>query len=45
MKRYNLLIVLLLLIFNITTAQKKGSPAADFSAVGEAKTKSKIQFH
>ncbi|MFC3157877.1 hypothetical protein SAMN05443633_104226 [Chryseobacterium arachidis] len=40
MKRYNLLIVLLLLIFNITTAQKKkGSPAADFSAVGEAKTK------
>jgi hypothetical protein len=39
MKRYNLLIVLLLLIFNITTAQKKGTPAADFSAVGEAKTK------
>ena len=39
MKRYNLLIVLLLLIFNLTTAQKKGSPAADFSAVGEAKSK------
>ncbi|WP_415327565.1 hypothetical protein [Chryseobacterium sp. MMS23-Vi53] len=39
MKRYNLLIVLLLLVFNITTAQKKGSPAADFSAVREAKTK------
>lgn len=39
MKRYNLLIVLLLLIFNVTTAQKKGSAAADFSAVREAKTK------
>ncbi|WP_449397888.1 hypothetical protein [Chryseobacterium wanjuense] len=39
MKRYNLLIVLLLFIFNVTTAQKKGSPAADFSAVREAKTK------
>lgn len=39
MKRYNLLIVLLLLVFNLTTAQKKGSPAADFSAVGEAKSK------
>ncbi|MCS3870149.1 hypothetical protein J3D55_003065 [Chryseobacterium ginsenosidimutans] len=39
MKRYNLLIVLLLLIFNITTAQKKGTPAADFSAIGQAKTK------
>ncbi|MDH6254071.1 hypothetical protein M2347_003798 [Chryseobacterium sp. H1D6B] len=39
MKRYNLLIVLLLLIFNITTAQKKDSPAADFSAIKEAKTK------
>ncbi|ALR30572.1 MULTISPECIES: hypothetical protein [Chryseobacterium] len=39
MKRYNLLIVLLLLVFNLTTAQKKGSPAADFSAVKEAKTK------
>ncbi|GAA4166716.1 hypothetical protein GCM10022217_40950 [Chryseobacterium ginsenosidimutans] len=39
MKRYNLLIVLLLLIFNVTTAQKKGSPAADFSAVREAKAK------
>ncbi|MDC8104296.1 hypothetical protein MTQ00_07050 [Chryseobacterium sp. B21-037] len=39
MKRYNLLIVLLLLIFNITNAQKKGSPAADFSALKEAKTK------
>jgi hypothetical protein len=39
MKRYNLLIVLLLLIFNVTTAQKKGSPAADFSALKEAKTK------
>jgi hypothetical protein len=39
MKRYNLLIVLLLLIFNVTTAQKKGSPAADFSAVRETKTK------
>ncbi|MFP3595078.1 hypothetical protein [Chryseobacterium sp. SIMBA_029] len=39
MKRYNLLIVLLLLIFNVTTAQKKGSPAADFSSVKETKTK------
>ncbi|UZT98684.1 hypothetical protein ODZ84_03660 [Chryseobacterium fluminis] len=39
MKRYNLLIVLLLLIFNVTTAQKKGSPAADFSTIGEAKSK------
>ncbi|WPO84409.1 hypothetical protein SD427_08755 [Chryseobacterium sp. JJR-5R] len=39
MKRYHLLIVLLLFIFNFTTAQKKGSPAADFSAVGEAKNK------
>ncbi|RNA62607.1 hypothetical protein D1631_12010 [Chryseobacterium nematophagum] len=39
MKRYNLLIVLLLLIFNITSAQKKSSPAADFSAVKETKTK------
>lgn len=39
MKRYNLLIVLLLLIFNVTTAQKKSSPAADFSAVGGAKNK------
>jgi hypothetical protein len=39
MKRYNLLIVLLLLIFNVTTAQKKDSPAADFSAVRETKTK------
>jgi len=38
MKRYNLLIVLLLLIFNLTTAQKN-APAADFSAIGEAKTK------
>jgi len=40
MKRYNLLIVLLLLIFNVTTAQKK-SPAADLSVLGE--TKSKIE--
>ncbi|MEN4762015.1 MULTISPECIES: hypothetical protein [unclassified Chryseobacterium] len=40
MKRYNLLIVLLLLIFNVTTAQKK-SPAADLSILGE--TKSKIE--
>ncbi|MEA1850667.1 MULTISPECIES: hypothetical protein [unclassified Chryseobacterium] len=39
MKRYNLLFVLLLLIFNVTNAQKKGTPAADFSAIGEAKTK------
>ncbi|SDR06025.1 hypothetical protein SAMN05421664_3342 [Chryseobacterium soldanellicola] len=39
MKRYNLLIVLLLLIFNVATAQKKDSPAADFSAVRETKTK------
>lgn len=39
MKRYNLLIVLLLLIFNVTTAQKKNSPAADFSALKETKTK------
>lgn len=38
MKRYNLLIVLLLLAFNVATAQKN-SPAADFSAIGEAKTK------
>jgi len=41
MKRYNLLIVLLLLIFNITTAQKKNSPAADLSILKE--TKSKIE--
>lgn len=39
MKRYNLLIVLLLLIFNVATAQKKNSPAADFSSVRETKTK------
>lgn len=38
MKRYNLLIVLLLLVFNAATAQKN-SPAADFSAVRETKTK------
>jgi cytochrome c-type biogenesis protein CcmH/NrfF len=37
MKRYNLLIVLLLLAFNVATAQKN-SPAADFSD-REAKTK------
>ncbi|CAM3091180.1 hypothetical protein DRF59_13790 [Chryseobacterium flavum] len=41
MKRYNLLIVLLLLIFNVTTAQKKKSPAADLSVLKE--TKSKIE--
>lgn len=41
MKRYNLLIVLLLLIFNVTTAQKKNSPAADFGTLKE--TKSKIE--
>ncbi|MCW3161091.1 hypothetical protein [Chryseobacterium oryctis] len=41
MKRYNLLIVLLLLIFNVTTAQKKNSPAADLSELGQ--TKSKIE--
>lgn len=41
MKRYNLLIVLLLLIFNVTTAQKKGSPAADLSILKD--TKSKIE--
>lgn len=41
MKRYNLLIVLLLLIFNVTTAQKKNSPAADLSVLKE--TKSKIE--
>lgn len=39
MKRYNLLIVLLLLIFNVTTAQKKNSPAADLSILKETKTK------
>ncbi|MGG5207900.1 hypothetical protein ACQWU4_03050 [Chryseobacterium sp. MIQD13] len=39
MKRYNLLIVLLLLIFNITTAQKTKSPAADLSILKETKTK------
>ncbi|NML70093.1 hypothetical protein HHL23_09820 [Chryseobacterium sp. RP-3-3] len=39
MKRYNLLIVLLLLIFNVTTAQKKKSPAADLSILKETKTK------
>ncbi|KXH84587.1 hypothetical protein [Chryseobacterium kwangjuense] len=39
MKRYNLLIVLLLLIFNVTTAQKKNSPAADLSILPETKTK------
>ncbi|MBB4805715.1 hypothetical protein HNP38_000987 [Chryseobacterium defluvii] len=39
MKRYNLLIVLLLLIFNAATAQKKDSPAADFSSVRETKAK------
>jgi len=39
MKRYNLLIVLLLLIFNVTTAQKKNSPAADFGTLKETKTK------
>lgn len=39
MKRYNLLIVLLLLIFNITNAQKKNTPAADLSVVKETKTK------
>ncbi|SDI86730.1 hypothetical protein [Chryseobacterium jejuense] len=41
MKRYNLLIVLLLLIFNVTTAQKKKSPAADLSILKD--TKSKIE--
>lgn len=41
MKRYNLLIVLLLLIFNVTTAQKKNSPAADLSILKD--TKSKIE--
>ncbi|MBV8327713.1 hypothetical protein [Chryseobacterium sp.] len=41
MKRYNLLIVLLLLIFNVTTAQKKKSPAADLSVLKD--TKSKIE--
>ena len=41
MKRYNLLIVLLLLIFNVTAAQKKKSPAADLSVLKE--TKSKIE--
>ncbi|QIY89708.1 hypothetical protein [Chryseobacterium gallinarum] len=41
MKRYNLLIVLLLLIFNVTTAQKKNSPAADLSILKQ--TKSKIE--
>ncbi|SIS65938.1 hypothetical protein SAMN05421786_101804 [Chryseobacterium ureilyticum] len=41
MKRYNLLIVLLLLIFNVTTAQKKKSPAADLSMLKD--TKSKIE--
>ncbi len=41
MKRYNLLIVLLLLIFNVTTAQKKNSPAADLSILKE--TRSKIE--
>ncbi|GAB0157373.1 hypothetical protein CHRYSEOSP005_26460 [Chryseobacterium sp. Alg-005] len=39
MKRYNLLIVLLLFVFNVATAQKKNSPAADFSTVKETKTK------
>ncbi|MBB6370308.1 hypothetical protein [Chryseobacterium shigense] len=40
MKRYNLLIVLLLLIFNVATAQKKkNSPAADLSMLKETKTK------
>ena len=39
MKRYNLLIVLLLFIFNVTNAQKKESPAADFSSLKETKTK------
>lgn len=39
MKRYNLLIVLLLLVFNVTTAQKKNSPAADLSILPETKTK------
>jgi len=39
MKRYNLLIVLLLLIFNVTAAQKKNSPAADLSILKETKTK------
>ncbi|MDG4652447.1 hypothetical protein, partial [Chryseobacterium arthrosphaerae] len=37
----NLLIVLLLLIFNVTTAQKKNSPAADLSILKD--TKSKIE--
>lgn len=41
MKRYNLLIVLLLLIFNVTTAQKKKTSGADLSVLGE--TKSKIE--
>lgn len=41
MKRYNLLIVLLLLIFNVATAQKKKSPAADLSILKD--TKSKIE--
>jgi len=41
MKRYNLLIVLLLLVFNVATAQKtkKDSPAADLSVLKETKTK------
>lgn len=38
MKRYNLLIVLLLLIFNVSNAQKN-APAADFGAIKEAKIK------
>lgn len=41
MKRYNLLIVLLLLIFNVTAAQKTKSPAADLSILKD--TKSKIE--
>lgn len=41
MKRYNLLIVLLLLIFNVTTAQKTKSPAADLSILKD--TKSRIE--
>ncbi|WP_419870633.1 hypothetical protein [Chryseobacterium sp. CT-SW4] len=39
MKRYNLLIVLLLLIFNVANAQKKASPAVDFSSLQQTKAK------